>query len=60
MADIDSRSGATYYDHAILEWVDGLHHPHDGGLAHAFGAPERHGMPAIQVGARGGGAHARC
>lgn len=55
MADIDSRSGATYYDKAILQWVDGLHHPHDGGLAYAFAAPERHGMPAIQVG-RGEGA----
>ena len=55
MADNDSRSGAAYHDKAILEWVDGLHHPHDGGLAYAFGAPERHGMPAIQVG-RGEGA----
>lgn len=55
MADNDSRSGAAYHDKAILEWVDGLHHPHDSGLAYAFGAPERHGMPAIQVG-RGEGA----
>lgn len=55
MADNDSRSGTAYFNPEILGWVDGLHHPHDGALAYAFGAPERHGMPAIQVG-RGEGA----
>lgn len=55
MADRDSRGGAAYHDAAILAWVDGLHHPHDPALAAAFEAPERHGMPAIQVG-RGEGA----
>lgn len=50
MADIDSRSGTVYHSTEILSWVDGLHHPHDSALAYAFAAPERHGMPAIQVG----------
>ena len=50
MADIDSRSGTAYFDKEILEWVDGVHHPHDAGLAYAFAAPALHGMPAIQVG----------
>jgi caffeoyl-CoA O-methyltransferase len=50
MADIDSRSGTAYYDREILSWVDGVHHPHDSALAYAFAAPERSGMPAIQVG----------
>ncbi len=55
MADTDSRAGTAYYDRAILGWVDALHHPHDDALAHAFAAPERNGMPAVQVG-RGEGA----
>jgi caffeoyl-CoA O-methyltransferase len=50
MADKDSRSGTGYFDKLILEWVDGVHHPHDAGLEGAFAAPEIHGMPAIQVG----------
>ncbi len=50
MADNDSRKGMAYFDSDILAWVDGLHHAHDSALAYAFGAPEREGMPAIQVG----------
>jgi caffeoyl-CoA O-methyltransferase len=50
MADNDSRSGTAYFDKLILEWVDGVHHPHDAGLEGAFAAPAIHGMPAIQVG----------
>lgn len=50
MADNDSRQGTAYFNPAILAWVDGVHHPHDSALAAAFTAPERHGMPAIQVG----------
>ena len=50
MADPDSRAGVAYADPTLLRWIDALHHPHDAGLAAAFEAPERHGMPAIQVG----------
>lgn len=50
MADSDSRSGTAYHSPEILQWVDGLHHPHDPALAYAFSAPEVHAMPAIQVG----------
>jgi len=50
MADNDSRSGTTYHTPEILQWIDGLHHAHDAALGYAFDAPERHAMPAIQVG----------
>ena len=50
MADCDSRSGARYATPEVLAWVDGLHAPHDEALRAAFEAPEREGMPAIQVG----------
>lgn len=50
MADADSREGLRYADAAILAWVNRLHAPHDGALAQAFAAPERLGLPAIQVG----------
>jgi caffeoyl-CoA O-methyltransferase len=50
MADNDSRMGARYTDPKILEYVDQLHAPHEEGLAAAFTAPEREGIPAIQVG----------
>ncbi len=33
-----------------MDWVDGLHVPHDPALLAAFQAPEREGIPAIQVG----------
>jgi caffeoyl-CoA O-methyltransferase len=50
MADVDSRQGHGYGTAALLDWVNHLHSPHDASLAHAFEAPGRHGMPAIQVG----------
>jgi len=50
MADADSRSGHGYATPEILGWLEDLHAPHDAGLARAFEAPERHGMPAIQLG----------
>jgi len=50
MADQDSRAGVRYATPEILRYVDTLHCPHDAGLAAAFAAPEREGMPAIQVG----------
>jgi caffeoyl-CoA O-methyltransferase len=50
MADIDSRKGHGYGTGAVLDWVNELHAPHDAALSHAFHAPEKHGMPAIQVG----------
>lgn len=49
MADADSRKGARYADAAITTFVQEVHAPHDPALARAFGAPEQHGMPAIQV-----------
>lgn len=50
MADVDSRAGRSYATRAILEYLAALHAPHDDGLAGAFSAPEREGIPAIQVG----------
>jgi caffeoyl-CoA O-methyltransferase len=50
MADPDSRKGVRYADPAILDWLDRVHAAHDHALATAFDAPEREGMPAIQVG----------
>ena len=50
MADNDSRAGVRYATHDISRYLDELHAPHDAGLAAAFAAPEREGMPAIQVG----------
>jgi predicted O-methyltransferase YrrM len=49
MADKDSRSGTRYADDEIIAYVDRIHAPHDAGLADAFAAPERDGLPAIQV-----------
>ena len=51
MADDDSRAGASYATPAILDWLAGVHAPHDAALARAFDAPGEHGMPAIQLGA---------
>lgn len=39
-----------YADEAVLAFVQRVHAPHDGALQRAFDAPQRHGMPAIQVG----------
>jgi caffeoyl-CoA O-methyltransferase len=50
MADKDSRAGARYSDPELLAWVDRLHAGHDAGLEAASTAPEREGLPAIQVG----------
>lgn len=50
MADTDSRAGKRYADAKILEFLGELHHPHDEALTRAFEAPEREGVPAIQVG----------
>jgi caffeoyl-CoA O-methyltransferase len=50
MADADSRTGARYATHEIVQWLDELHAPHDPGLERAFLAPGLNGMPAIQVG----------
>lgn len=54
MADRDSRSGTRYGTREIVAWVDALHAPHDDGLRAAFEAPDKEGMPAIQVGASEG------
>jgi caffeoyl-CoA O-methyltransferase len=50
MADQDSRAGMRYGTPEIVAYLDALHAPHDEGLAAAFAAPGREGMPAIQVG----------
>jgi len=50
MADIDSRQGHGYGTREVLDWVNRVHAPHDAALTRAFEAPERHGMPAIQLG----------
>lgn len=50
MADRDSREGTRYGTTELFGWVDRTHAPHDAGLAQAFEAPEREGLPAIQVG----------
>lgn len=50
MADTSSRAGATYFNGAILDWIDALHHPLDADAQRAFDAPAKQGMPAVQVG----------
>lgn len=50
MADASSRAGQRYNTPEILSWVDRLHAPHDEALEAAYAAPEREGIPAIQVG----------
>ncbi len=62
MADHDSRQGHRYDSPEILDYLNQLHASHGGvpgaglgselgkGLAQAFAAPERQGLPAIQVG----------
>lgn len=49
MADRDSRAGTVYHAPELRRWVDALHAPADAALGRAFGAPERLGLPAIQV-----------
>jgi caffeoyl-CoA O-methyltransferase len=48
MADKASRAGARSTSPEVLAYVNGVHVPHDPGLARAFDVPE--GIPAIQVG----------
>lgn len=48
MADQSSRAGKRYDSEAIISYVNGVHAPHDPGLAAAYAVPE--GIPAIQVG----------
>ena len=50
MADNTSRSGVTYASTELLQYLQRTHVAHDVGLQHAFDAPGREGMPAIQVG----------
>jgi caffeoyl-CoA O-methyltransferase len=50
MADLHSRAGERYANADIRAYVDQLHAGHDLPLQRAFDAPEREGMPAIQVG----------
>jgi predicted O-methyltransferase YrrM len=50
MADKDSRAGARYATAEVVDYVNRVHAPHDEGLRRAFEAPEREGLPAIQVG----------
>jgi len=50
MADRDSRAGTRYATPDIVAWADALHVPHDDGLRAAYEAPDREGIPAIQVG----------
>ncbi|MFW6066857.1 MAG: O-methyltransferase [Myxococcota bacterium] len=50
MADVDSRSGSRYAGPEVLEWTAGVHAPHDDALERAYRAPEREGLPAIQIG----------
>jgi caffeoyl-CoA O-methyltransferase len=50
MADDSSRRGARYATPELLAYVDKLHAAHDESLAFSFEAPQRHTMPAIQVG----------
>lgn len=54
MADSNSRTGATYFTGPLLDWCDRTHAPNDEGLQHAFDAPARAGLPAIQVAASEG------
>jgi caffeoyl-CoA O-methyltransferase len=50
MADVQSRAGAPYATPEIVAWTAGVHAGHDAGLERAFLAPERQGLPAIQIG----------
>lgn len=50
MADTSSRAGGVYFTPEILQWTAATHAPHDRGLAAAFEAPGKAGLPPIQVG----------
>ncbi len=49
MSDNDSRSGLVYFTRALLDWTTQLHASNDPALQQAFDAPEKNGMPAIQL-----------
>lgn len=49
MADVSSRTGTRYANAELLSYVERLHVPHDPALAEAFAAPEREGLPQIQL-----------
>lgn len=49
MADDDSRRGTVYHDPRVLEYAHKVHAEHDAPLNRAFSAPERLGLPSIQV-----------
>jgi caffeoyl-CoA O-methyltransferase len=49
MADDDSRRGTVYHDPRVLDYVQKVHADHDAPLNRAFSAPERLGLPRIQV-----------
>ena len=49
MADTGSRSGGRYATAAILDYANRTHVAHDSALTAAFAAPERDGLPAIQL-----------
>jgi caffeoyl-CoA O-methyltransferase len=50
MADPQSRSGIRYLSPEIVEYLRQVHAPHDAALEAAYAAPERLGLPPIQVG----------
>ncbi|MCS6798140.1 MAG: O-methyltransferase [Myxococcota bacterium] len=50
MADERTRAGERYATADLVAWLDALHVEHDGALREAFEAPDRHGIPAIQLG----------
>ena len=54
MADNDSRGGLKHFNKAILDYTNRIHAAHDSQLEGAFSAPQREGMPAIQLGASEG------
>lgn len=49
MADNDSRAGKWYSSPAVIDYLNGVHNPHDANLEAAFRAPADHGMPGIMV-----------
>jgi caffeoyl-CoA O-methyltransferase len=49
MADKDSRQGQLYGSGEVRSFVERVHAGHDAALAQAYAAPEREGLPAIQV-----------
>lgn len=54
MADASTRAGDRSTPTEVIDWLNELHAPHDGGLAQAFDAPAKTGVPAIMVGASEG------